>query len=57
MKDAVFGGQVIPLDFNAESKEAVEFACHQHGCVVCLTAVSSGRWRVIGLGPHESWSS
>jgi len=57
MKDAVFGGQVIPLDFNAESKEAVEFACHQHGCVVCLTAVSLGRWRVIGLGPHESWSS
>lgn len=41
MKDTVFGGQVIALDLNAESEEAVEFAYHQHECVLCVSPRSA----------------
>lgn len=37
MKDAVFGGQIIMLDLNAENSQAVEFAYHQHECVSCVS--------------------
>lgn len=37
MKDAVFGGQIIMLDLNAENSKAVEFAYHQHGYVWCVS--------------------
>lgn len=41
MKDTVFGGQVIALDVNAEDGEAVEFACHQHECVLGVSPRSA----------------
>lgn len=37
MKVAVFGGQIITLDLNAENSQAIEFAYHQHECVSCVS--------------------
>lgn len=41
MKDTVFGGQVVALDLNAESKEAAEFAYRQHECVLRVSPQSA----------------